>query len=177
MDIKYTILNYEITESEKDFIEKKISTLSHLLDKENPLYVKIKEEKRKLYKIEISALYNDVIIRASKSGSKFYDCVEDVVSTLKERVVRYKEKSHKYFSGDEDWEDYGNEVKSSEIDYRPIIKVKKYSDNTPIHPQEAIERMILLGHKSFLFRNIETGKYTMVYERDDGVTYGLIEPL
>jgi hypothetical protein len=46
-----------------------------------------------------------------------------------------------------------------------------------MHPQEAIERMILLGHKSFLFKNIETGKYSMVYIRGDGESFGLITPL
>ncbi len=45
-----------------------------------------------------------------------------------------------------------------------------------MHPQEAIERMTLLGHKSFIFKNIENDKYAMVYIRDDGFTFGLVEP-
>jgi ribosomal subunit interface protein len=180
MDIKYTILDYKLTNAEKDFLEDKLSKLSHIISKDSVISVKIKEEKYKLYKIEISLPINDVIIRVSKSSSKFYDCVESTINSLKERIVRYKEKSRKYFTGDEDWENFSSQdshLDSVDTEYRPIVKVKKYSDNTPIHPQEAIERMILLDHKSFLFKNIENGKYSMVYRRDDGVSFGLVEPL
>jgi putative sigma-54 modulation protein len=182
MDIKYTVLDYTLTDAEKEFIDDKLTKLSNLTDIDSVILIKIKEEKYKLYKVELSLSLQDVIIRVSKEDSKFYNCVEEAINTLKDRIVRYKEKSRKYFSGDKDWSDFA--VKSAALndagidtDYRPIVKVKKYSDNTPMHPQEAIERMVLLDHKSFLFRNIETGKYSMVYRRDDGVTFGLVEPL
>lgn len=180
MDIKYTVLDYKLTDAEKDFIEDKLLKLTSIIDIDSIISVKIKEEKFKLYKIEISLPISDVVIRVSKSDSKFYDCVENTINSLKERIVRYKEKSRKYFSGDKDWEEFSSkddDMESLDTEYRPIVKVKKYSDNTPIHPQEAIERMILLDHKSFLFKNIEDGKYSMVYRRDDGVSFGLVEPL
>ncbi|MCL4392547.1 HPF/RaiA family ribosome-associated protein [Patescibacteria group bacterium] len=178
MEIKYETQNYILTDAEKSFINDKLQSLRHFLDKDTVVYVKIIEEKTKLYKIEISLTYNNIHIRALKSGSKFYDLVELTIHTLKSNIERVHDKSHDYFEGKKSWTDFENENiddKSFE-DYRPIIKVKEYSDNTPMHPQEAIERMTLLGHKSFLFKNIETGKYAMVYIRDDGISFGLITP-
>ena len=60
-------------------------------------------------------------------------------------------------------------------DYDPYIKKKYYEDDSPMHPAEAVERMELLGHNSFIFKNIETGAYAMLYRRDKG-GYGLVEP-
>jgi len=39
--------------------------------------------------------------------------------------------------------------------------------------EEAIERMELLGHEAFMFKNIKSNG--LVYKRKDG-TYGLVEP-
>ncbi len=178
MDIRYATLGYLLTDAEKSFIEDKLLKLSHLIEPDSVINIKIKEEKKGLYKIEISVAVQDVIIRVSKTDTKFYNCVEDTVLTLKEKINRYKDKSKEYFIGNRDWDEFSEErhEEMSDMEYRPIVKVKKYEDDTPIHPQEAIERMILLGHDSYLFKNIETGKYSMVYKREDGISFGLVEP-
>ena len=45
----------------------------------------------------------------------------------------------------------------------------------PMTIEEAIIEMELLGHDFFLFQNIETEGYNVIYRRKDG-DYGLIEP-
>ena len=178
MKIQYEIERYNLSQAEKLFIEDKLQKLSHLIDEDTLVSVKIVEEKLKLYKIEIALIYKNVHIRATKSDPKFYNCVEEVIHTLKSKIERVHDKSHYYFDGKKSWVDFEDEDYgiTNSIEYRPIIKIKEYSDNTPIHSQEAIERMTLLGHKSFIFKNIETGKYAMVYIRDDGISFGLITP-
>ena len=180
MKIHYEIQNYNLTDAEKSFIEDKLQKLEHLLTDTTDIYIRIIEEKIKLYKIEISLVYKDINLMATKRDTKFYDCAESVIHTLKYKIERVHDKSYDYFSGKKSWMDFEkSNIKNSDslYEYRPIIKIKEYSDNTPMHPQEAIERMILLGHKSFLFKNIETGKYSMVYIRGDGESFGLITPL
>lgn len=172
---------FNLTDGDKVFIEEKVGKISHLLSGED-IYVKIVEDRHKSYKLEISLSLGKVHIRASKSGSKFYDLVEDAVQALKSRITSFKEKSRYYFNGDKNWDDLsvGYDIEDDHKEdytfgFRPIVKIKTYEDDTPIHPQEAIERMSLLDHKAFLFKNIETGRYAMVYIRDDG-NYGLVQP-
>ena len=45
----------------------------------------------------------------------------------------------------------------------------------PMHPEEAVEQMELLGHSFFVFYNAEEGQINVVYSRDDG-DYGLLQP-
>ena len=45
----------------------------------------------------------------------------------------------------------------------------------PMDVEEAILQMVLLDHKFFMFRNIETNEINVVYCRKDG-NYGLLEP-
>lgn len=60
----------------------------------------------------------------------------------------------------------------------PILEKKQYSDNSPIHIEEAIQLMEMAEKPCFLFRNAaENGKYTVIYRLTDGRNgYGLIEP-
>ncbi len=175
MDIKYTLINYILTDGDKSFIEDHISKLNSIIPN-STIDIKITEEKRKLYKIDIQVKLDHVTIRVSKKDSKFYDILEKSIDSLKENIIRYKDKTRKYFEGESPWQDFENTDEKPFVEYRPVIKVKKYEDDTPMHPQEAIERMTLLGHKSFIFKNIENDKYAMVYIRDDGFTFGLVEP-
>jgi putative sigma-54 modulation protein len=46
---------------------------------------------------------------------------------------------------------------------------------TPMHPEEAVEQMELLGHDFFVFYNAEEGQLNVIYRRKDG-NYGLLQP-
>tara|TARA_B100000949_G_C14035274_1_gene347173 strand:+ start:403 stop:555 length:153 start_codon:yes stop_codon:yes gene_type:complete len=45
----------------------------------------------------------------------------------------------------------------------------------PMTPEDAILEMELLSHSFFLFYNLDTNDYNVVYRRSDG-DYGVIEP-
>jgi len=56
-----------------------------------------------------------------------------------------------------------------------IVKAKRFEINT-ISPQDAAERMDLVGQDFFFFHNVETGRAAVVYLRDDG-DIGLIDDI
>ena len=60
----------------------------------------------------------------------------------------------------------------SEDQPAPQVRVKRFAMK-PMHLDEAIEQMELLGHDFFLFRNADTGHSAVVYQRANG-DYGLI---
>jgi putative sigma-54 modulation protein len=55
-----------------------------------------------------------------------------------------------------------------------IVRVKNFP-MTPMHAEEAVEQMELLGHDFFIFYNAEEGKLNVIYRRKDG-NYGLLQP-
>jgi putative sigma-54 modulation protein len=57
---------------------------------------------------------------------------------------------------------------------RHIVRVKRFP-MTPMHAEEAVEQMELLGHDFFVFFNAEEGQINVLYRRKDG-DYGLLQP-
>ena len=55
-----------------------------------------------------------------------------------------------------------------------IVRVKSFA-MTPMHPDEAVEQMELLGHDFFVFFNADEGQVNVIYRRKDG-DYGLLQP-
>jgi len=55
-----------------------------------------------------------------------------------------------------------------------IVRTKEFQVK-PMHSDEAVEQMELLGHDFFVFRDAETNNINVLYRRHDG-NYGLIVP-
>jgi putative sigma-54 modulation protein len=140
------------------------------------------ESKELTYIVTLALIHGT--IRAEEQGVDLYSVIDIAHDTLKLSLERYKDKhtEHTAFKAATIEEEAEEAEESAPVppitppDYKPhITKRITYSDNRPLHPAEAIEQMEMLGHSSFLFKDIETAKYGMVYKRKDG-GYGLIEP-
>lgn len=192
MDPIITGRGIEITEAIKQKCREMLNKHKKILEKINKVEIVITDmENRKSgvseVRVEITVTMPHALVRVEESGEDFYATIDKIDPVLRRRLLRYKD-SQKRLKGKESWktreiEQFHEEMKelgkkSIDIDVQadPVItRHKKFSQNSPMHPAEAIERMELLGHEAFLFKNIESGKYTMVYRKRDG-TYGLVEP-
>jgi putative sigma-54 modulation protein len=59
----------------------------------------------------------------------------------------------------------------------PLIARRKTFNLEPMHEEEALEQLALLGHDAFfVFYNVENGRVNVLYRRRDG-SYGLIDPV
>ncbi len=67
----------------------------------------------------------------------------------------------------------GVAVEEADEDILKIVKAKRFEVDT-ITPQDAAERMDLVDHGFYFFRNSETDRAAVVYRRDDG-DVGLID--
>ena len=59
-------------------------------------------------------------------------------------------------------------------DERKVVRIKTYTTR-PMHVEDAIMQMDLLGHSFYVFINIETDQTNVLYLRKDG-NLGLLEP-
>jgi putative sigma-54 modulation protein len=64
-------------------------------------------------------------------------------------------------------------VEDDEFEPPRIVKSKRFA-MMPMTPEDAVQRMELLGHGFFFFTNIDTHRAAVVYRRDDG-DVGLID--
>ena len=55
-----------------------------------------------------------------------------------------------------------------------IVKTKRFNMK-PMHPEEAMLQLELIGHDFFVFVNADSEEVAVIYKRRDG-NYGLIEP-
>lgn len=193
MNLRITGRGVKVTDPIREKVENMLSKHANFLDDES---VKISVEL--VQRVAHSGVDNDLsvevtitmpkaLVRVEESGKDFYPIIDAIDPILRRRLVRYQEKGN-LWAGKNSWkvverEQFENEMDdvddggySDLSDIPPIItRYKQFSQNSPMHVAEAIERMELLGHEAFLFRNIENDKYSMVYKRRDG-TYGLAEP-
>jgi len=192
MNIIITGRGLKITKAIRSGIKDMLSKHNNFLKKATKIEVEVKqtdshEGVKDDITLEITITMPKVLIRVEERGSDLYILIDKVDPVLRRRLVRYSEYKRK-LEGKESWkilakkkfeeeiEKLDEDVYAQKAEVEPLItRYKQYSQNSPMHPMEAIERMELLGHEAFLFKNIETNKYSMVYKRKDN-TYGLVEP-
>lgn len=191
MKVIFTGRGVEITDGIRNKVKEMLEKHESLLEKSTKIEVILKEGKSHSgvsdnLTVEITIYMPKALIRVEEMGDDFYVVVDKIDPVLRRRLVRYNDhKSH--WEGKKSWKEIEREKMEAEFedsgsdDYvgvsvKPqITRYKQFSKNSPMRVEEAIERMELLGHEAFLFKNIETEKYSMVYKKRDG-TYGLVEP-
>ncbi len=189
--IDITTRNLKLSKKLYDKIKGKILKHKKFLSQATQIKVtitKLKTQANKdIHELKISVKLPKAYIKVTEIGTVLENMLDTAENNLARRLKRYNELKRRW-EGVENWKDIINEndydkYKLSDEhdiinyqDFEPVItKRETYEDDTPRHPAEAIELMELLGRSAFLFKNIETGKYSMVYKLPNG-TYGLIEP-
>lgn len=188
-EVIFSTRNISLSPAQQKHITKKIGKHKKLLDKATSISVVVEHHSShsnadSRIKIELLVKMPHAYIKASSKGSDIESITDNIDYILKRKLKRYNDQ-FKRWSKETPWK--ATEIQETldehsaplepdtYLDYVPQIKRKQYEDESPIYPAEAIERMELLGYNSFLFKNIESGKYSMLYKRENG-GYGLVEP-
>lgn len=119
------------------------------------------------------------VIRAEVEGEIFEQTFDAAFDQLQKKVGRYREKSsHRSSSGEWIPESTLQYLDNAQLERLPgrlrITKRKRFKDFRPMHEEEAVIQMELLGHDFFVFENKDTTFFSLLYKRSDG-TVGMIE--
>jgi ribosome-associated translation inhibitor RaiA len=142
--------------------------------------------------LETAMHHSGFIVR--EKGGDIYKLVDEISDKFRSRLIKFLDKQNDTTGtsagGEIGWidsyvqemkDDYNNVViDQREANKQLIVERKRYYDNSPIHIEEAIQMMEMVGRPCFLFKNIDTGKYAVVYKVDSNgskgkVGYGLLE--
>ena len=154
----------------KMLFEKKLKRLDKYFDDDVTEYITL-ARKKNLERLELTISSKGTMFRSEVTADTFQTALDEAIEKITRQIVRNKTKLKKIvYSGEPDV----SEPAEDEEEYN--IKIVKTFDMHPMTSDEAILRMNLLDHSFFMYLNAETGKYNVVYLRDDG-DYGIIEPM
>ena len=182
MDVRVHGKNIRVEDDVNDIAVDKIGHASRIFDDGSVADVEFSEARNprsagERFKVEITthtaghtvrveSMAPDPVSAVDLAAGKF----ERQLRRLKERLIqRSRTRDHKMLNtapmpSDEDEEDGP----------LPIVRTKRFAMR-PMTPEEAGLQMEMLGHDFFFFLDAESGKYCVLYHRDDG-DLGLIEP-
>ena len=170
--MKFTIYgdSVTITNEMREKIEDRLSFLNKYLivDENTNARVTVKDYCGSL-KVEVTIPTKVALLRGEVNHKDFstavdlaIDKIEDQIRRQKGRLSRrHKESLIESFMVEED-EENGIPVKTKTV----------YADELVL--DEAIIRMEMLGHSFFVYKDVDSGKISVVYKREDG-NYGLLE--
>jgi len=170
-----------------DYITERVQKLSKFSKDFNQITIKIDQENnidsaQPLYKLEANIKMPNAFIKVQQVGQNINNTIDEMILPLTKKIQRYSSQKERWVKHKEWKMEQIEEVvlpkfddESIPMNYVPKIRRKIYEDDSPLNPAEAIEKMELLGHDSFLFKNIENMKYAMIYRRKSG-GYGMIQP-
>ena len=177
MHITITGRKVNLKNNFKELVEKKLSRYDRIFEENADAHVVVTVEHNR-QTVEITIRQSGLIFRAEATDFEMNDALDQVISALGRQIRKNKTKlEKKLHSGAlrDSVEDYYN----GEVPEQPTVEYKiartKKIPVKPMHIEEAILQMDMLGHQFYMFRDAETEEIAVVYKRHNG-GYGLLEP-
>ena len=183
--------NIEVTDAIREYVEAKVGKVEKYFTDvpEANAHVNLKTYSDKTAKVEVTIPLPNVVLRAEETSPDMYGSVDLVSDKLERQIRKYKTKVNRRQRRqtveapepvDPDLFDThvegldGEETEQLESDAGVEIVRTKQLDLKPMHAEEAVLQMDMLGHDFFIFEDAETESTNIVYKRHDG-KYGLLE--
>ncbi|MDN6161148.1 MAG: ribosome-associated translation inhibitor RaiA [Atopostipes sp.] len=186
--IKYNVRgeNIEVTPAIREYVEAKVGKVEKYFDEMPPntqAHVNLKMYPDRDGKAEVTIPLPDLVLRAEETSPDLYGSIDLIADKLERQVRKYKTKVNRKFRRQKAEMKYkvspelvkatssdNDEEEEEEIN---IVRQKRFNLK-PMHAEEAVLQMEMLGHDFFIYLDGETGETNIVYKRDDD-DYGLIE--
>jgi putative sigma-54 modulation protein len=180
MDLTIKGKNVEVTDRLRTYVEKKIGKLDRYLPSISEAWVELSTEAAKAAQdrqvCQITVRSNGTILRAEERSDDMFTSIDTVLDKMYRQIARYKGKrKNRYRGAGTVPEPLPLELEEEvEEEHAAIVRVKRFPI-TPMHTDEAVEQMELLGHDFFVFFNANEGEINVLYRRKDG-DYGVLQP-
>ena len=174
MKTTITAKNMVVSPAISNRIMKKTATMKRYLRPDTEMYVRMRKERNQRI-VEITVPIDGVTLRAeAASEDNLFMSIDKALAKLEKQILRHRTKVEKRLRAD---------IPTAEPEFieeaptqgeRQVVRTKTYTTR-PMHVEDAILQMELLGHSFFVFINIETDRTNVLYLRKDG-NLGLLEP-
>ena len=169
--------NVEVSESVREYAEKRLSKLEKQLADPTQVEVELAMERNPAiadnHVAEATIWTNGAVIRAREASPDMRASIDQLVDKLERQVVRYREKRQKHHKGGNHRREPG--PVEAGLPEPKLVKTKRFAMK-PMSAEEASLQLELVGHDFFVFTSSDTEEVAVLYRRRDG-NYGLIEPV
>ncbi len=173
MKIEFVERNYDIGQSLKKLITKKVDKLDRYFD-DNAKARVVCSLQNKTYKLELTITSKNKLFRAEVVGENMYDNIDTALPKIERQIVKCSKRTKDLFK--KSAFDLGKLEFLPELpedEEKKIYKTKEF-DLSPMSIEEAIENMELSDHSFYIFLNEKSNKINVLYNRFDG-SLGVIE--
>jgi putative sigma-54 modulation protein len=173
--------NFEVPESLRRHVERKLARLERILDDRSDALVELSIERRRSQDesriVEVTLVIDGRPLRSSAAAISHEAAIDVVIDKLERQTVDHREKPRLRARPIEEKHLLSRLADGTADAGRPrrIVKTKRFAIE-PMFEEDAIGEMEELGHSFFLFVNAENEQLALVYRRSDG-DFGLIEPV
>lgn len=188
MDLRIFTRNVDLNSESEEYIEKKLDRLDRHLQGNAEAKLELSrtsarsEGERIVAQMTISATGNT--LRGQETGQNLFAAIDAVADVMDRQIRRYKTRtSRSKRKGSDRIQEQATDaaVLPDDLpedavvsDFGQVVRSKRFPMK-PMTVEDAIVEMELLDHDFFLFQNIDTDGFNVIYRRNDG-DYGLIEP-
>jgi putative sigma-54 modulation protein len=171
MKFTYTGKQANISDKLKQYAEKKVGKLEKFFKNDSEAQITVAGEGNR-QNVEITVRHDGVFFRSRETGDDRFAMIDKAVAAIERQIRKNKTRLEKSLHQGivERGEGFSDISEEKEFD---VVRTKKFNFK-PMTVEEAILQMNLLHHSFFVFRNIEGGAFSVVYNRGNG-GYGLIE--
>ena len=164
----------EVTDSIKDYINKKLAKLDRYFENADELEATVNIRlKGQDELIEITVPTKKFTIRAEEASKEVKAAADLVVDKLERQIRKNKTRlNNKYKNVEVPDFVFDYEIDETKENKDKIVK-RKDIESKPMDEEEAILQMELINHDFFGFKNVEEDCVSIVYKRKDG-HYGII---
>ena len=175
--MKYNIITKKVnlSESSKEQMTKKLDKFDKFFRDMPEARVMVREQRDELI-VEVTISVDGMMLRAEVKNKDLLVAVDRIVAALERQIRKNKTKLAKRLrtgAGEGLTSVSETAPEEDEKEEFKIIRNKRIAAK-PMHAEEAILQMNLLGHDFFVFTNPDTNETNLVYKRKDR-DYGLIE--
>jgi len=170
-------------DSLREYVERKVDRLARYLPDvsaaEVDLVVQQTRSDADSHVAQITLRSNrGVVLRSEERSGDMRSSIDAAMDKMERQIRNYKGKhwrSRARRQADRTEEPLVETVElEDEEDLGDVVRVKEFRTR-PMSVEEAIEQMELIGHDFFIFYNVATANYSVVYRRNDG-GYGVLLP-
>jgi putative sigma-54 modulation protein len=174
--------NTDVPDQLRALTERKLAKVQRFDDRILSMDVEFSEERNPrvadAHRVEVTLTTKQRLVRARASAPDPAAAVDRVIDRLKRQITKLKGRRvdrTQHAEGTKALQPILEPAGTAEApDGAGIVRFKTV-EMKPMSPEEAVDRMDLLGHDFYLFANAETERVNLVYRRRDG-GFGLIEP-
>ncbi|MFN2250703.1 MAG: ribosome hibernation-promoting factor, HPF/YfiA family [Anaerolineae bacterium] len=178
MDLELQVRHFDLTDTVRDYVERKVGRLDRYLPDIKVTRVELEHGQRRsqgeVYTAQITTWVDSHILRAEEMNPDLFAAIDLASDKVHRQVERYKGKRLRRWHEPVKLEPDVAEPPEEGEARAGIVRRKRF----PVHPMtedEAVDQLELLGHDFFLFHNADSGIINVLYRRKDG-QLGLIQP-